>query len=56
VKNEGGNLSTLAQTFNFVVICPPVALVVPWQGSRFGHAFNKACQDATNDAIVCSAF
>jgi len=30
--------------------------VVPWQGSRVGHAFSKACQDATNDAIVCSTF
>jgi len=56
VKDEGGNLSTLARTFNFVVSCAPLALVVPWQGSCFGHAFNKACQDATNDAIVCYAF
>jgi hypothetical protein len=30
--------------------------VIPWQGSRFSHAFSKTCQDATNDAIVCFAF
>jgi hypothetical protein len=55
-KDEGGNLPTLARTLNFVVSCAPLALVAPWQGSCFGHAFNKTCQDATNDAIVCFAF
>ncbi len=29
VKDEGGNLSTFAQTFNFVVNCAPLALAAP---------------------------
>jgi hypothetical protein len=56
VKDESGNLFTLTQAFNFVVNCVPLALATSWQGSHFGHVFNKACQDATNDAIVCFAF
>jgi hypothetical protein len=56
VKDEGGNLSTLAQALNFVVSCVHVALVAPWQGSCFGHAFNKTCQYVTNDATICSSF
>jgi hypothetical protein len=43
VKDEGGNLSTLVWALIFVVNCGPLALVVPWQGSYFGHAFNKTC-------------
>jgi hypothetical protein len=29
VKDEGGNLSTLAQTFDFMVKCVPLVLVTP---------------------------
>ncbi len=56
MKNEGGNLSTLTRVLSFVVNCAPLAPVVPWQGSCFGHAFTKTCQYATNDAIICSGF
>jgi hypothetical protein len=56
VKDEGGNLSTLAQALSFVVSCVHVALVAPWQGSCFGHAFNKTCQYVTNDATICFSF
>jgi hypothetical protein len=56
VKDEGGNLSTLARAFTFVVSCTPLALSVPWQGSCFGHVFNKACQYACNDTNVCVGF
>ncbi len=56
VKDEGGNLSTLAQALSFVVSCVHVALAAPWHGSYFGHAFNKACQYVTNDATICSSF
>jgi hypothetical protein len=33
VKDEDGNLSTLAKAFTFVVTCMPFALATPWQGS-----------------------
>jgi hypothetical protein len=56
VKDEGGNLSTLAQALSFVVSCTHVALVAPRQGSCSRHAFNKACQYVTNDATICSSF
>jgi hypothetical protein len=56
VKDEGGNLSTLAQALTFMVSCGPFALVVFWQGSSFGHAFNKTCQYAYNDINVCAGF
>jgi len=56
VKDEGGNLSTLARALSYVVSCAPMALAAPWQGSCFGHAFNKACQYVTNDANVFSSF
>jgi hypothetical protein len=50
VKDDGGNLSTFAQALSFIVSCAPLALVAPWRRSFFGHAFNKTCQYATNDA------
>ncbi len=53
---DGGNLSTLAWTRTFAVSCTPLALSIPWQGSCFGHAFNKACQYACNDTNVCVGF
>jgi hypothetical protein len=56
VKDEGGNLATLAQALSFVVSSAHVALVAPWQGSCFVHAFNKTCQYVTNDATICSSF
>jgi uncharacterized membrane protein YccF (DUF307 family) len=56
VKNEGGNLSTLAWTLTFIVSCTLLASVAPWQRSCFGHASSKTCQYATNDATICSSF
>ncbi len=56
VKDEGGNLSTLAQACTFVVSCGPLALVVPWQRSCFGHVFNKTCQYFYNDINVYVGF
>ncbi len=53
VKDEGGNLSTLAKAFTFVVTCMPFALATPWQGSCFGHGFSKACQYACNLTLKC---
>jgi hypothetical protein len=46
VKDESENLFTLARTFSFVVKFVPLAIETPWQGTCFGHAFNKACQYA----------
>jgi hypothetical protein len=40
VKDESGNLSTLAQAFTSVFSCGLLGLMIPWQGSCFGHAFN----------------
>jgi len=40
VKDEGGNLSTLAQAFTLVVNYGLLGLVVRWQGFCFGHVFN----------------
>jgi hypothetical protein len=51
IENEGGNLSTLTKALTFVMTCAPMAFVTPWQGSCFGHAFNKACQYALNDQV-----
>jgi hypothetical protein len=56
VKDEGGNLSTLARALSSMVSCVPLKLVAPWQGFCYGHAFNKACQYACNDAIICLGF
>ncbi len=56
VKNEGGNLSTFAEAFNYVVRYNPLGLVAPWQGSCFGHTFNKTCQYVCNDANVYLGF
>jgi hypothetical protein len=42
VKDEGGNLSTLAKALTSIEICTPLAFKFPWQGNYFGHAFNKA--------------
>jgi hypothetical protein len=56
VKDEGDNLSTLAQAMSFVVSCVPLTIITPYQRSYFGHVFSKACQYATNDAIVCFDF
>jgi hypothetical protein len=41
VKDEGGNLSILARALTSMVSCGPLALVVPWQGSCFGHFLTK---------------
>jgi hypothetical protein len=43
MKDKGGNLFTLAKALNYVVSCAPLKLATPWQGSCFGHDFNKAC-------------
>jgi hypothetical protein len=52
VKTEGGNLSTFARAFNYVVNYNPLGIVAPWQGYCFGHTFNKTCQYVCNDAYV----
>jgi hypothetical protein len=56
MKDEGGNLSTLAKVLSFVVSCVLLKLVTPWQGSCFSHAFSKACQYVCNDATICLGF
>jgi hypothetical protein len=53
VKDEGGNISNLAWGPTSMVNCGPLALLVPWQGSCFGHDFNKACQYVYNDINAC---
>jgi hypothetical protein len=49
VKDESENLFTLARTFSFMVKYVPLAIETPWQGTCFGHAFNKAYKYACND-------
>jgi hypothetical protein len=56
MKDEGGNMSTLAKSLSFVVSCAPLKLVALWQGSCFGHAFSKTCQYACNGATICFCF
>ncbi len=56
VKDEGGNLSTLARALSYEVSCAPLKLTTPWQGSCFGHVFSKPCQYACNDATICLGF
>jgi hypothetical protein len=41
VKDEGGNLSTLARALSYVVSCAPMALTGPWQGSCFWPCFQQ---------------
>ncbi len=45
-------MSTFARALSFVANCVPLKLVTPWQGSCFGHAFNKTCQYVCNDTNV----
>jgi hypothetical protein len=56
MKDEGGNLSTLARALSYVVNYVPLKLASPWQGSCFGHAFSKTCQYVHNDATICFGF
>lgn len=56
LKDQGCNLSTLAQVFSSMVKCAPLALTILWQVSCFGHAFNKKCQYAYNDTNVYVGF
>jgi uncharacterized membrane protein YccF (DUF307 family) len=49
MKDEGGNLSTLAWAFTSMVKCVSLALTIPWQGSCFEHVLNKAHPYAYND-------
>jgi len=42
VKEKGGNLSTHARSLSYVDNYALLKYVAPWQGSCFGHAFNKA--------------
>jgi len=56
MKDEGGNMSTLARALSFVVNCAPLKLAALWQGSCFGHTFNKTCHYACNDATICFGF
>jgi hypothetical protein len=56
VKDEGGNMSTLARALSSVVSCACLKLAAPWQGFCFGHVFSKTCQYACNDVLVCLGF
>lgn len=56
VKDEGENSFTLVRTFSFVVKCVLLAIEIPWQGTCFWHAFNKACQYAYNDTKIVIGF
>jgi hypothetical protein len=56
VKDEGGNLSTLARALNFMVKCVSLVLVTPWQGLYFDHVFNKTYRYACNDTNACLGF
>jgi hypothetical protein len=56
VKDENENLFTLARTFSFVVKCVPLAIETPWQGTCFGHAFNKPYRYACNDTKIAIGF
>jgi hypothetical protein len=56
VKDESGNLYTLAQALTSVFSCGPLGLTIPWQGSCFGHAFNKTCQYAFNYIKISIGF
>jgi len=54
IKDEGTNLGTTATTLRFVVTCEALKLDVPFDGSYFGHAMNKAAQYATTDEKVAT--
>ncbi len=56
VKDEKGNLSTVARTLSSVVSYVPLKFATPQQGSCFGHVFNKTCQYVCNDATICLTF
>jgi hypothetical protein len=56
VKDEGGNLSTLAWALISVVSCGLLAFVVLWHGSCFDHVYTKTCQYACNDTNVYVGF
>jgi hypothetical protein len=56
MKDEGGNLSTLARVLSSMVSCVPWKLTTPWQGSCFGHVFSKTCQYVHNAQQYVLAF
>ncbi len=53
VKDEGSNLNTMVNVFEFVVKCEVLGLEENFQGTCFEHVFSKACQYANNNEKVC---
>ena len=52
VKDEGSNLVTMTNALKSVISCEALQVVVPFEGTCFGHAMSKACQYATTDDKV----
>ncbi len=54
VKDEGFNLKIMTIALKSIVSCDMLGLEESFQGIFFGHAFFKACQNATtNQEKVC---
>ncbi len=45
VKDEGFNLNAMTSALKYVVNCEFLRLEESFQGTCFGHAFSKACQN-----------
>ena len=54
VKDEGVDLNMLATSLKFVVKCKPLEIDEPYHGTCFGHVMFKACQNGTNDIVLCA--
>ncbi len=52
VKDQGSKLGAMTIALNFVVNCDNLRLEESFQGTCFGHAMSKACQQGTIDEKV----
>jgi hypothetical protein len=52
MKDEGSNLSTMATTLCFIIICQPLKFNHVYEGTYFGHVMSKVCQYAINNDKV----
>jgi hypothetical protein len=52
VKDEGGNLGSMAMTLQSIINCKLIKILEVYEGICFGHVTSKTCKYATNDDKV----
>jgi hypothetical protein len=48
VKDEGGNLGSMATTLQSIINCKLINILQMYEGICFGHVTSKACKYTTN--------